>query len=165
MRLVCSSASAQYDAQCLCVKDNCCHYALCTMHTMQAQKCAESRDEQDSGLLSMVLSVCVEDNCSQHSNSHNLLTPTYPLCDTLWAPILVVTSLLITVILLHTQISKLTAWHWVFWDSMTNLQNILDVFWKKPASIEARYWLFLRLTFDKCVLLRGYMGSTLYVSH
>ena len=130
--------------------------------------------DPDSGLLLCaqlwaqfwaVSCVCVEDNCSQHSNSHNLLTPTYPLCDTPCAPILVTGLLLpLTVILLQDQISKIR--HGIaYFATPWYICQIYSPSFERPLSF---HWSKILAVFphdsDKCVLLRGYMGSPLYVS-
>ena len=127
------------------------HYTLCTlctMHTRQAQKCTK-RVEMSRSALSMVLflsvwkltvasrihipTICWHPHI-RRSLSHTVCPPpSHPPC--------------------HQPSSyncnpppNIQTWDSVFRDLVTNLQNILDAFWRKPGSIEARYWLFFRLT-------------------
>ena len=124
----------------------------CTMHTMQVEKCAES--EMSRSAVSMVLflsvwkitvaswihipTICWHPHI-RRSLSHTVCPHPHPPC--------------------HQPSSyncnpppNIQAWDWVFRDLVTNLQNILDAFWRKPGSIEARYWLFFRpsLTNVRC---------------
>ena len=154
MRLVCSSNSAQYGAQCVCVEDNCSHYALCTLCRHKSVQRVEM--SRILPLLSMVLSVCVEDNCSQHSNSHSLLTPTYPLCDTqnLMPTIPSLSPPAITVILLHSLPPKLRS-------AISRRHDVSAKYTRRLLKEDIGCF---SADSDKRGPLSGYMGSTLYVS-
>ena len=100
--------------------------------------------------------LCLQDNCSQHSNSHSLLTPTYPLCDTqnLMPTIPSLSPPAITVILLHTLPPKLRP-------AISRRRDVSAKYTRRLLKEDIGCF---SADSDKRGPLSGYMGSTLYVS-
>ena len=118
--------------------------------------CRNQYCSRELGRWELGVCLCLQDNCSQHSNSHSLLTPTYPLCDTqnLMPTIPSLSPPTITVILLHNLPPKLRP-------AISRRRDVSAKYTRRLLKEDIGCF---SADSDKREPLSGYMGSTLYVS-